>query len=80
MKKGAEIMSIIITELTEHQRNEVIKSLSILNGIAICRNCNTLLQFEDDEIDTTRMTPHITCGSCNHSIQLHSKYRKRKGE
>lgn len=66
----------VILDLSEEQKEEVRGKLHNLNNICICNKCNALIQFEDKDINRTKMLPHIEC-PCGNSVQLHSKYYKK---
>lgn len=67
----------IITDLNDEQIVEVKNRLYNLNNICVCDKCNALIQFDESDINRTRKLPHIGC-PCTNSIQLHSKYFRRK--
>ena len=63
----------VIADLTNEQKFEIKKQLYNLNNICVCDKCNALIQCDDNDINRTKILPHIGC-PCGNSIQLHSKY------
>lgn len=72
---GGIIMINVICDLSNEQVEEVKEKLYSLNNIAICFNCNALIQFDDRDINREGMLSYIGC-PCGKSVQLHNKYYK----
>jgi len=76
MERSSEMVNIIAT-LDKEQKDDMKFRMKDLVNVCVCSECNALLQFNREDIDRTKILPHVKC-ICGNMVQLHSKYYKEE--
>ena len=47
-----------------------------LIGTKTCKHCNTSFSFEEKEVNTSKILPHVTCPECKKLVHLNVRWAR----